>query len=116
MDQKKLESIKQLFLTRKEILLTFPSNKSIEIDGGDDIDIVQGIVLNEMAERLSLRDQGALRKINNALQKIEDGTFGICEKCEEPIGEKRLLALPDCILCIICAEKAEKIAKQYWRL
>lgn len=109
-----LDTFEKFFLQKKESILNpVNSNKEIEVDGGDEIDIVQSLVLNEMAERLSQRERNTLTKINGALQRIKDGTFGICEECEEDIGEKRLMAVPDCSTCIICAERQEKKAKQF---
>ena len=46
-------------------------------------------------------------KINEALERIEDGSFGICEDCGEEIGVKRLEARPVTTQCIDCKTKAE---------
>lgn len=113
--QLKITEFEKLFLSRRENLLSLEAKNSVVVDGGDEIDIVQSIVLNEMTEKLTLRDKNALQKIEEALQRIKNGTFGICEECEEPIGEKRLLALPDCTSCISCAEEQEKLSKQFRR-
>jgi len=45
-----------------------------------------------------------LRQIDAALQRIDLGTYGLCEVCEEPIAEKRLDALPFATRCIECAD------------
>ena len=44
---------------------------------------------------------------------VAAGVFGDCEECNEEISEARLKAVPDCRLCINCAEREEKIRKQY---
>ena len=49
----------------------------------------------------SLRD--TLSDIDDALAKIDAGTYGLCEQCGEPIGEARLEAMPAARLCITCA-------------
>jgi RNA polymerase-binding protein DksA len=49
----------------------------------------------------SLRE--TLGDIDNALEKIDAGTYGICERCGSPIGEDRLEAMPAARLCIECA-------------
>jgi RNA polymerase-binding protein DksA len=49
----------------------------------------------------SLRE--TLGDIDNALEKIDTGTYGICERCGKPIGEDRLAAMPMARLCIQCA-------------
>jgi DnaK suppressor protein len=109
----KLNKFREIFEKQKTELLAQESPRQIEIDGGDELDVVQANLVAEMAERLSLRDKVKLVKVNNALKKINDGLFGICEECEEPIEEKRLIAVPDCTSCIFCAERKEKLAKQY---
>ncbi len=52
-------------------------------------------------------------KIDKAIKKIEDGTYGFCEETGEPIGIKRLIARPIAILCIAAQEKHEKEEKVY---
>lgn len=48
-----------------------------------------------------------LREIDRALRRIEDGSFGECTTCGEPISEQRLAALPYTSLCIDCANSAQ---------
>jgi RNA polymerase-binding protein DksA len=47
-----------------------------------------------------------LSQINKALAQIEQGTYGVCSNCGQPIGERRLQALPYSDRCINCADKA----------
>ena len=54
-----------------------------------------------------------ISKINQAIKKIENGTYGFCEETEEPIGIKRLIARPVATLCIAAQEKHEKEEKVY---
>ena len=44
-----------------------------------------------------------LSDVERALEKLEDGTYGVCDSCGEPIGEERLEAIPWATLCISCA-------------
>jgi DnaK suppressor protein len=115
MNKTTLEEFKQMFLTRQQEIVDSHAKKEeeIPIDGGDEVDLVQSALLKAMADKLSFRDKENLKKIQNALQRINDGTFGVCEECGEAISEKRLKALPQCTTCVICAELAEKHAKQY---
>jgi DnaK suppressor protein len=53
-------------------------------------------------------DRRLLKEVTSALQKIEDGSFGICERCNEPIAEKRLDALPFARHCINCQRVVEE--------
>lgn len=59
------------------------------------------------ALRLKEREQRLLKKIEEALERIAIGTFGICESCGEEIGLKRLQARPVTTLCIECKTKQE---------
>jgi DnaK suppressor protein len=46
--------------------------------------------------------------INDALKRIEDGTYGICANCGKPIGEERLAAIPWATHCIDCKRLEER--------
>ncbi len=48
-----------------------------------------------------------LKKIDAAILRLEDGTYGRCEECEQEIAEARLRALPFAVLCRDCQEQAE---------
>jgi len=54
-----------------------------------------------------------ISKIDGALKKIQDGTYGFCEETGEPIGLKRLMARPVATLCIAAQEKHEQEEKVY---
>ena len=54
-----------------------------------------------------------ISKIESALKRIQDGTYGFCEDTGEPIGLKRLMARPVATLCIAAQEKHEKEEKVY---
>ncbi len=57
--------------------------------------------------RLREREQKLLKKIDEALERIANGTFGICESCGEEISLKRLEARPVTTLCIECKTRQE---------
>lgn len=57
--------------------------------------------------RIRDRERKLIGKIKDALERIEMGTFGICESCEEDISEGRLKARPVTTLCIECKKKQE---------
>ena len=60
-----------------------------------------------MAKASSQRREAALKQITAALKRIDEGDFGLCLKCEEPINPKRLEFDPTATLCIDCASAAE---------
>jgi DnaK suppressor protein len=61
--------------------------------------------------RLRGREQKLLDKINQAIARIDNGTYGICADCEEEIGLKRLEARPVATFCIDCKIKQEQQEK-----
>lgn len=53
-------------------------------------------------------EQEVLYRIDEALKRIEDKTYGLCESCQKPITKMRLKALPFAELCLSCQSKQEK--------
>jgi RNA polymerase-binding protein DksA len=49
-----------------------------------------------------------LQQIERALASIEEGTYGVCESCGEPIGKMRLLVFPRATLCVTCKQREER--------
>src|SRR5581483_1305688 len=56
----------------------------------------------EMDLHLSAQARATVVEIDRALEKIEEGTYGLCEQCHEPIPDARLQALPYAALCVAC--------------
>ena len=79
----------------------------------DEMDLASSEYLQSFTFRLRGREKSFLDKIQKALVKIEDGTFGRCEECEEEISVKRLEARPETTLCIRCKEDQERVEKDY---
>jgi DnaK suppressor protein len=61
--------------------------------------------------RIRDRERKLIMKMQEAIKRIDEGTFGICEVCGGPISEKRLIARPVTTLCIDCKTKQEKLEK-----
>ncbi|ABW67308.1 RNA polymerase-binding protein DksA [Desulfosudis oleivorans] len=61
--------------------------------------------------RIRDREHKLIKKIKKALERIENGTFGVCESCEEEIGVERLKARPVTTQCIKCKTKEEEMEK-----
>ena len=57
--------------------------------------------------RIRDRERKLIDKIKEALDRIEQGTFGVCEKCGKEISQERLMARPVTTLCIECKKKQE---------
>jgi DnaK suppressor protein len=61
--------------------------------------------------RIRDRERKLIFKMREAVQRIDEGVFGICEACGGPISEKRLMARPVTTFCIDCKTKEEKLEK-----
>lgn len=61
--------------------------------------------------RIRDRERRLIGKIKEALERVDDGTFGLCESCGKEIGTKRLEARPVTTLCIDCKTKQEATEK-----
>jgi DnaK suppressor protein len=81
-------------------------------DFPDEIDTASSEINLAFMGRLRERERGLLKKINEALDKIEEGEFGLCESCGEEIGIKRLEARPVAELCIDCKAEQEQLERR----
>jgi DnaK suppressor protein len=79
----------------------------------DEMDLASSEYLQSFTFRLRGREKVFLDKIEKALAKIEDGTFGTCEECGEEVSVKRLEARPETTLCIRCKEDQERMEKDF---
>lgn len=105
------ESKRQLLASAKKTLSEESSFDTNELP--DEIDQASSEYQQSMIFRLRDREKFLLAKIEKALQRIENGTFGICEKCEEEISLKRLEARPVTTLCIRCKEEQEQKERSF---
>jgi len=76
-------------------------------------DLGQMTYTEAMLDKLSQRDMFILREIDYALEKIKNGTYGICEGCGIDIPEERLCAIPWTRFCAKCAEQYEQMYGTY---
>ena len=67
----------------------------------------------ETALRLASGESEMLRAVGEALQRIEDGTYGVCTDCDKPIPIKRLEVFPAAQRCVECKSKFEKESAKY---
>lgn len=84
------------------------SSKDTSEYQGDNYDIAASERDRELTYMLGDRERIKIREIDNALLKIKDGSYGICEECGEPIAKKRLMLIPYTNLCINCQSHAEE--------
>lgn len=60
---------------------------------------------------LSERRRKEVREIEDALDRMRQGSYGICQSCESPIGPERMLSQPSARLCLDCQSAQERIAR-----
>ena len=84
------------------------SVSSISDDIGDTIDHATEERNRELYQLLGERDRKKLELIQNALDNMDDGTYGICEECDSNIAKPRLKAMPFTRLCIECKNEEER--------
>lgn len=121
MKGKEINDFKKILLERREKLLgnvNFMQNealsKSRQSACGDlsNVPIHMADIGTDNYDRDLMIDliqngEGEVRNIDTALEKIEEGTFGVCEVCQKKINKTRLVALPHAKLCIECQRKEE---------
>ena len=119
MNQKESKRFKKILEENKRALLlsakkTLSEEATFDTDDlPDEIDLASSEYTQSMVFRLRDREKFLLKKIDDALSRIEGGTYGICEICEEDISLKRLEARPVTTMCIRCKEEQEKAEKSY---
>jgi len=103
MDIKKIK--KDLEEKKKEIICFLPlssDNKNADIS---DYDLAHHYQVSEQQNSLSSYNQNILSQINRALEKIEEGTYGICDQCKKEIDIDRLMVIPYANLCMDCVNR-----------
>jgi DnaK suppressor protein len=109
---------KKLLLERERLLNTAASSRKNEFsiateDLADEADLTSVELSQNVVFTLREREQRTLAEIDEALQRMEEGTYGLCEECEDEIGAKRLDIFPTARLCITHQEEEEKKKKFY---
>src|SRR6185312_2864162 len=119
MDAKNLAKYKKLLLEEKQRIMNntkqaLKNELALSPDDlPDETDLAASEINQNLIFKLRDRERQLLVKIDEALDRMEDGTFGVCQDCEEPIEIRRLEARPVSTLCIACKEKQEHREKIY---
>ena len=122
MKKKELDYFKELILKKKEALLaelgyleSSTMNSTSKDQSGDlsaysfhMADQGTDTMDREMAFTLASREGRYLHHLNEALERIDEGTYGICRSCGKEIQTKRLEAVPNATQCIECKNAEEK--------
>ena len=102
---------KDLVKTNNEAL--YNSSLDDNSTSADIVDQASSYTEKNVEMRAINRQMKLISKIDAAIKKIQEGTYGFCEETAEPIGLKRLMARPIANLCIAAQEKHEKDEKVY---
>ena len=108
------KTLRKTLWDMKEKLLAEGLGKSLPddlvrpFDIGDEGDRADTERTHEVSVLLSLRDKEKLQAIEEALEKLREGTYGVCEECGDEIGGGRLKAMPLARLCVSCQSQLEK--------
>ena len=114
MDKREKEKYKKILLEKKEEIKNKLSefySESKELETGivqDVADKAESSYTKEFLLSLSNKDRNQLLMVNEALKRIEKNTFGLCQRCNKKINEKRLNVIPWTPYCINCQEKEEE--------
>ena len=92
----------------KELLQPSAERDSIKVETfADPLDQLNSAAIRELAIHLVDRNSKLISEVRSALARIEEGAYGLCESCEDPIAAKRLDAVPWARLCIACQGRQE---------
>ena len=114
MEKKKIEHFRALLLRyRQQIMNIGLLNKSDDLhvseeDLSDETDLASSLIQQQINCTIRDREFVKLRRIDAALDRCSEGSYGHCEECEEEISFKRLENQPWAELCILHAEEKER--------
>jgi DnaK suppressor protein len=117
MRRRDLNTFRKLLSARLEELLMEAERTKNTVKGSEEplsdaIEQASDQFDREILLRLRDRESKLMVKIKEVLEKIDNGTFGICEECGEEISLKRLRARPMATLCIECKHEQESLEKK----
>ena len=103
------DQLNGLLKQSKEALHDLTDVRSTDADA---LDLAVSESNRDFSLRLADRERRLMGKIRHALGRIQEGEYGVCEQCGEPITYKRLLARPVATLCIDCKTEAEQLERR----
>ncbi len=111
MSKSKLDDVKAKLLAEREQLIQKLKGNDLSVDDAETPDPVDLAVRNyskNVMLAVSENETRQLTLIDEALRRIEDEEYGVCQNCEKDINPKRLAALPSARFCLDCQELQEK--------
>jgi DnaK suppressor protein len=110
LDAAQLALLRQLLEQRSAELFAPAGERALAVDEVETSPADKATVrlLNDLAQEAAGHNLAHWQMIKHALAKFDDGSYGECEECGQPIGFSRLQARPEARLCIACQTRAEK--------
>ncbi|MCA1624203.1 MAG: TraR/DksA C4-type zinc finger protein [Acidobacteria bacterium] len=111
MSKSNLGKIKDRLLAEREIILSKLSGNDLSVDASETPDPVDLAVRNyskNVMLAVSENESRQLLLVNEALERIQEDEYGLCQNCEKPINPKRLDAVPWARYCLNCQELLEQ--------
>jgi DnaK suppressor protein len=99
---------KALHSKLNELLKPSVERETIKVENlADPLDQLSSAATRELAIHLVDRNSRLASEVRSALTRIDEGTYGLCESCDDPIAAKRLDAVPWARLCLSCQGRQE---------
>jgi DnaK suppressor protein len=120
LNKKEMEPYRALLLDLKtklikDVLLNQEaSNESLEGEVLDSADLASDSYDKDLANSLSETERARLVAVEAALERVKQGTYGLCDSCGKPIPLGRLKVLPFAKLCVQCQQDEEKTSSRTW--
>jgi DnaK suppressor protein len=114
MRKDQLKKFREMLLKQKQALATAVTDEerggrdAVTTEARDYGDAATEAYGQEMSFAISDAGRRVLKDIEDALVKIRDGSYGICERCQKPIDPARLEVVPQARMCVACQEAAER--------
>ncbi len=110
---KSMENLRDVLLKRREALRAaldgdLSQLKGLQSASGDIVDVALDTAQDEISSQLAQVESRELNSIDKAIERINEGTYGLCEGCQNKIPAARIQALPYATTCINCQREAEK--------
>jgi DnaK suppressor protein len=120
-EEERKNALRKLLINRREEIIKEAKSEISKYIKGETRQLVDTALddgdwsIVDLSEDISLKQlsthRETLLKIDEALRKLDEGTYGMCEDCGEEISEERLQVIPFAIYCIDCKEKREQMEK-----
>lgn len=116
LDPGQLALLKSILERQRDMLRRPPDGEALDSTRGLPVQEVESSpadkatvqLLNDLALEAAGHTAARLASVRQALVRIDDGSYGVCEECGNEIGFSRLQARPEARLCIACQTRAEK--------